>query len=1358
MSQAVPLATNPDTSARRTAVLDRAFEYIVLVILALTVIIYIVMPFVAVGWSQRPFLGGFVEQSLLFNQVGDPNSPGWSARAVGVPSLSQLQSVDGVPVADTAALGAELSRRQPGQPVTVEVRLPEGGTARYTVTLSAFSFGEFSRHFIAPYLVGLVFLAIGLWVFRLRRGEAAGRAFALTCALGAVCAGAIFDMYTTQYFTWAWTMALPNAAAALVTLGLLFPEPARFVRRQPLLRLLSFAISLPVGVAALLSLYSADLYAHINFWRWSYYAIGGGLIFFLGMALYRWRSAISPTAREQGRVIFLGTMLGFIPLLVWVAQIILFANSNPIDPLANLLPLVCFPLAVAYAILRYRVLDLDATVGQGLVYVAMALVAVAAYSLIITGLSLIAGQAVSATNPLAVGLIVFLLVLLFNPLRERTARLLNRAFMRGAGASNTTLERLGHDLTNAGGLAEITRVLTAAIGETIRPAHLHLFVRDNMADDFAALPDPGGNATTEIRFPGGSPLAAFLAEERRAVFVAPDRPLPPRLVRDRARMAVLGSALFMPMLGQRQLTGWLAIGSKLSGDPFTSNDLRFLEALADQAALAIERAAVISDLERRVKELNVVSQMSQAVSFTTAYDDLLELIYAQTSKLVDTRHYSLLLKDRAGTTRYAFFIENNDRLSEREGQAITAELGLEAEVLRTGQPLRTNDYADECHRRGVRPAAQGYRAWMGVPLNGGAGTLGAMVVAATDPAVLYTEDQLKVFSTIADQAASAITKAQLFQQADQRARQLQTLNDISIAIASTLELDLALEMIVQSAAMILNCEAGSLFLQDPETNEYVFRVATGPAGRGLVGLRLQPGQGIVGEAIETGRTVIINDAHLDPRWYKGTDQTTGFITRGLITVPLRVKGKPVGALQLLNKRDGSPFDDADQNLLTAFATPAAIALENARLFTRTDQALTERVEELSILQRIGRELNTTLDTGRIAAITLEWAMRITNAPAGWVGLVRETGVHVLVVEGYGDAAAKLSDQILALDADVPGLVLRTHEAHLARDVAADPHYLALRGATRSQLTVPIKRDEEVLALVTLEADAPDALKEEQEAIVTRLADLASIALTNSRLYAAVQAANAAKSDQMAFVAHELKTPMTPIKGWADILLTGGAGPLNDMQKQFLGIIRNNIERMATIVQDIDFAAKLEAGKMRLDPKVISFKAVIDDVVNTARSVIDGKKQTLVMELPEELPAVWADYVRTVQILTNLVSNAHKYTPEGGRLILRVRRSPNHWATEGQGPAEVLHVEVQDTGIGISPEDQKKLFQKFFRANDNLAREMAPGTGLGLNIVKNLVEMQNGRIWMESEFRNGSTFHFTLPLAGERAKTGPLRPV
>lgn len=1355
MSRAVEMGEirEREAPASQTASFDRVLEFMVLGALLTTVVTYIAAVFLVVGWSQRPFIGAFVEQTLIFNGIGDPNHPAWSARG-RVPAGHQLLAIEGVPVANASDMGRALAQHQFGEAVTLETRAPDGGTQSTEVTLSQFPLTDLGRFFIAPYLVGLVYLGIGWWVFRLRRGETAGRAFALTCALTAICVGALFDLYTTHVFTWAWTIAVATVGATTMTLGLVFPQPVEFVRWRPALRLIGYLPALGLAGYSLYTLYApgVDPRTYILAWRYDYYFLGFGLLFLILMMLYRWRSNASPIVREQSRIIFIAMVAAFGPLLFWVAQIILLGRATDFNALLYLVPLVIFPGAVAYAILRYRVLDMDAAIGQAMVYTAIGLITIAAYALIIFGVSLIATRPVNATDPLAVGLIVFVLVFAFNPLRVRLQRLINQAFFRGSRAYTEKLEEFGRALTRAAGLYEITRAVAEAAHDVIRPAHVHVYVRDNLSDEYAAFSQHDGQPSSDIRFAGDGPLARYLTTERSSLYLSPEQPLPQKLLRDRARLAVLGSALFVPMHGQEALTGWLAIGPKLSGEPFSSDDLRFLESLADQATLAIERASVINDLERRVRELNVVSQMSQAVSFTVAYDDLLELIYAQTSKIVDARNFYLLLRGQRQELRSVFVVENNDRLADQENQPLTAERGLEHVVVRSGQPIRVMDYTEECHRRGIPPGEKLYRAWMGVPLNAGSETIGAMVVASNDPAVQYSEDQLKVFWTIADQAASAITKTRLYQQAEQRARQLATLNEISLAIASVLELDPLLQRVVQSSTEILNCEAGSLFLADPETGEYVFRVAVGPVGQNLVGMRIAPGRGFVGEAIEGGKVVIVNDVQNDPRWFRGPDQTTGFITRSLITVPLRVKGRPIGAIQLINKRDGSPFDENDQSLLIAFATPAAISIENARLFTQTDQALAARVEELSVMQRIGRDLNATLETQRVATITLNWAMRITSANAGWVGVVSDTGVNVLAAEGYGDDVGKLLRKPLSLDADVPGLVIRTGDLHLARDVASDPNYMPVRGSTRTQLTVPIKREQQVIGLVTLERDEVDSFTEERSAFVTRLADLASIALTNARLYAEVHSANIAKSEFVSFVAHELKTPMTSIKGYADLIIGGAVGQVNDMQRQFLTTIRGNVERMNTLVSDLSDVARIESGRLKLEPKPISFTAITDDVLRSARALIDAKKQTVDLELEPNLPFVLADYVRTTQVVTNLLSNAHKYTPEGGRIVLRAVASPNRWSADG--PREVLHVSIQDTGIGIAPEDQKKLFQKFFRAEDRLAREMAPGTGLGLNIVKNLVELQGGHIWVESEFRNGSTFHFTLPLA---PKTEPSPP-
>jgi signal transduction histidine kinase len=186
-----------------------------------------------------------------------------------------------------------------------------------------------------------------------------------------------------------------------------------------------------------------------------------------------------------------------------------------------------------------------------------------------------------------------------------------------------------------------------------------------------------------------------------------------------------------------------------------------------------------------------------------------------------------------------------------------------------------------------------------------------------------------------------------------------------------------------------------------------------------------------------------------------------------------------------------------------------------------------------------------------------------------------------------------------------------------------------------------------------------------------------------------------------------------------------------------------VERMSTLVSDLNDNSKIEAGKLRLEFRAGDVPDVVDEVIRSTKRQVDEKRQTVHVNLPSDLPRVWADPTRTAQVLTNLVSNAHKYTPSGGEIVIGAEPSTNAW--DPGGASEVVHVWVKDNGIGISPEDQAKIFQKFFRSEDQKARE-APGTGLGLNITKSLVEMQGGRIWFDSQYRQGTTFHFTIPVS------------
>jgi signal transduction histidine kinase len=485
--------------------------------------------------------------------------------------------------------------------------------------------------------------------------------------------------------------------------------------------------------------------------------------------------------------------------------------------------------------------------------------------------------------------------------------------------------------------------------------------------------------------------------------------------------------------------------------------------------------------------------------------------------------------------------------------------------------------------------------------------------------------------------------------------------------------------------------------------------------------------------------VIENEEQRSASRFKGVDQQTGFVSRSLMAVPLQVKDRVTGVVEVINRRDGLPFVEGDQELLTVFAGQAAVAIENARLFTLTDQELAARVEELSVMQRIDRELNASLEMDRAMRITLDWALRQSGAEAGLIGMLEEGKLRVMAHQGYDERMANLPDQTMKVELPAMSHSVETGQPQMLTVTASDEKLLF---NAHTQMIIPIRRETTVIGLLHLESTSDSQVDID---FLTRLTDHAAIAISNAQLYSEVQRANLAKSDFVSFVAHELKNPMTSIKGYTELIAGGAVGTINEMQTNFLHTIKSNVERMSTLVSDLNDNSKIEAGRLHLEYKATDVAVLIDEVVRSIKRQVEDKKQTLDTVLPEELSPMWSDRIRVSQVLTNLVSNAYKYTPEGGIVQVGAEESANQWDSEGA--TRVIHLWVKDNGIGLSLEDQQKMFQKFFRSEDPKARE-APGTGLGLNITKSLVEMQGGKIWFESEFRKGTTFHFTIPVAEE----------
>ena len=871
-----------------------------------------------------------------------------------------------------------------GDSTTVTVRSPSGEVNTYPITLQQFPSADRFAYLIIPYLTGLIYFACSLWVFVLRRETRAAQNFSMFASAIAIGLFGLFDIYTSNRLTYLWTAALAVAGGAMVALSLLFPQEQRLVQRRPYVTWIGYLLSIVLfGFAASILFNIALPLAYLTAWQLEYIYLGFSLLFFIGWVVYRYITARLPLVREQSRLIVIGSVLAFGPLCVWLI-LKTFQPELSFWPYLLLLAGI-FPAATAYTIVRYRMLNTDLLLNRAILYSLLTILTAAGYALLISGVALLLGDQVKANNPYIIGIYVFLLAFLFNPVRARLQVFIDKAFSREQSFYQEGLTLFSRQLTEALELEVIIALLRRIVQESVSPETLHIYVRDQLSDQYIATPDETGQNSSDLHFSTDGPLVKVLANQRKGLFLPDEVTLPTELHVEKARLALLGAQLFVPLPGRQQLTGWIALGQRKSGKLYNPRAIEFLEALCDQAALAVERAQVVSDLERRIHEMNVLTRVSQGINVTLVFDDILELIYAQANQVIHTRDFLITLFDsRTDILYHVFYLQDDERLTEKENLPIPYGQGLERDLIGTRRAFLTDDYQRECRSRGTLPAMLGIFAWMGVPLNTGAETIGVISAGSRDSTVLYTSEQMNILQAIADQAAGAIVKAQLLQEAERRARQLTTLNEVARSMTSTLELQPLLNQILQSAVDILNCEAGSLLLVDNQTDELVFEVAVGPVATDLIGQRLPGGTGLVGKAVNTRQPIIVNDVRRSKEWFDKPDEQTGFVTNDLLVVPMQFKDEIMGVIEVINRRDGLPFTSDDLELLSAFTSQAAVAMENARLYTLTDQTLGSPCGR--VIRHAAHRSRTERQSGRLTRLTDYPGMGYAPVESrGWIG-------------------------------------------------------------------------------------------------------------------------------------------------------------------------------------------------------------------------------------------------------------------------------------------------------------------------------------------------------------------------------------
>ena len=1206
------------------------------------------------------------------------------------------------------------------------------------------SIGSQETIFNFPYFIGLVYLGSGFWVFTTRRYKISGLAYALFSSTAGLTIGMSFDILGGQNYILVWSIALIVASGSLVSLALLFPEEDPLINRYLWLRWVGYgaALILLAALTPLLPLSTTGFGWTVAFSSGAIFA-GIAFIFYMGWMGWRRQRKSFSLDREQANPLLLAGLLSFGPIVLWGISDLVLPGLFAFSP-ALILPMLIFPLLSGYAVYRYRLVQMDYILSRAALYSLMAILITMGFALIAGGLGLLFSGTLGTSNLLINGLAFFILAMALVPLRQGLQNRIDAVFFHGHHAYQERVQTFSGELTHLVDLPSIVKTLRATIISSLAPSIFHIYLYDPLSDQYLAANDTEGRPSSDLRFSKSSSLVTHLGQKNFPLFLGGTSALPADLQNDQIRLNILSAHLFAPLSGRQHLAGWLALGTRLSGEFYTQRDLSFLDAICDQASLAIERAQVVVNLETRVRETNVLARVAQGVNITLTLDDTLELIYAQTTQVISVDEYHVMLNSREYDQLIEVFaVVDDERISEIENRPAADGSPLENDVIRQRRSILTDDYNRECQKRGILSSRPNIAGWMCVPLNAGDQTIGTISLGKHDPTVLYTREQLELLQAIGDQVAGSIVKVQLLQETERRARQLSSLNEVTRQLTSTLELEPLLNNILKSGVEILNSEAGSLLLVDENTGELVFRATNGPVAGNLLNTRLAPGTGLAGKSVNERAPLIVNDVQNTKAWFQKTDEKTGFVTRSILVVPLLVKGQVTGVVEVINKQDGSPFIQDDLDLLSTFAGQASVAVENARQFTMTDLALAARVDELSAMQRIDRELNTSLDVTTTMRITLEWALRQSTAEAGLIGLVEENGVKIIASQGYTSELEPYAEKLLPITESSLKEVVLSGNAQRFTVNGADGSMPGILASAASQVVLPIRRETNTIGLMLIESLPGNPVTDETLGFLSRLSDHAAVAISNAQLIATIQAADVAKSDFVSFVSHELKNPMTSIKGYTELLAAGAVGQVNEAQANFLSTIRSNIERMNTLVSDLNDVSKIEAGRLRLDFKALPLSSAVDDIVRSTKRQVEEKAQQLNLQLPGDLPNVWADRTRLAQVLVNLVSNANKYTPHGGQIEVAAEVCQNQW--DPTGSPQVVHIWVKDTGIGISPEDQQKIFQKFFRSEDPKTREV-PGTGLGLNITKSLVEMQGGQIWFESEYRQGTTFHFTVPVA------------
>jgi signal transduction histidine kinase len=803
----------------------------------------------------------------------------------------------------------------------------------------------------------------------------------------------------------------------------------------------------------------------------------------------------------------------------------------------------------------------------------------------------------------------------------------------------------------------------------------------------------------------------------------------------------------IPLMVGTEVMGLLEVMSGLP-DAFGQQEERAAACLTAVASSALKSARNYRDVWQELNELNTLQQTSAVMTDSLDQDSVLETVVTEMVRVLSVDNCTLFVWDES-SQRLKLSAEKGriDAPGSQEDPVVNSTTGLSAIRNLEKHPVVQHVFQTQAGYSLQRDLAHsaddiafldriGLQSVLLLPLLRHEQILGLLALGHERQHRPIGHRELSLAYNLASQAAVAIERANLFRQAQHRVEELSAFQEIVLQLNTPLNLNSVFEAITESALKLVNASNLHIYLYNAANNTFTFGSALWRDGRREPAVPGPREDGMTAMVVRQAKPVVINDAGSHEIYRSEEAQAWGIYA--IAGFPLKHTDQILGVFTATYLFP-HVFSENELLLLSLLADQAAVAVRNAGLFAGSQR----RLRDMAALVDMAKQVTGNLKLKDVLQTTVQILQGLLTARASTITMLSQDGTDLVVVAAVGVEPAYHRAR-MKLEESVSGAVVRKGELIYIRDAHSAPNFLFFDEVVRSLLVVPLTIRNETIGTMAVDSARRNAFSDSDIQLMTIAAAQVSVAIANARFieelerraaelaiaYEELKESDRIKDELVQNVSHELRTPLTFVKGYVDLVLEGEMGAVSGPQRDALNIVADKTRDITRLIEDIVTLQRISSGNLQLQE--VSLTELVKTAVAGHRLVASKRGLHLTESLPESSATARVDKARVNQVLDNLIGNAMKFSPNGGTISVRMKEVDRE-----------IQIVIADQGIGVPKDKQERIFERFYQV-DGSARRRFGGTGVGLAIVKRIVDAHHGKIWVESEVGKGSSFFVAFP--------------